>query len=183
MNWRRALGGLLALVIAVAATALATQDRPQGDPVKETFATSSLQLSAGSNGAADSEAKLRWRTLSWSSEGMKRMRQDAAIRADLNQRFQVAMQTELTLPVAVMLDSRRLPADTYRFWLTMNDAGSFELLFLLDHEQVRVPIDLSETKHNFPYLQFALVPTDEAYFALVFQWGTELGRVLFTKAS
>lgn len=174
--------GLVACALAVTLAApvpdpSAPQDRPQADPSRETTARTALELAPGK------EVSLEYRTISWSAEGMKRMRQDPEIRAQMNGRFQVGFQTKLKLPNALFLNGRRLEPDTYRVGLAMNDAGAFDFTMLIDQETVRFPVDLSESRGiHFPYLAFTLAPAEDAWFALVFQWGSEVGRVAFTRA-
>ena len=153
------------------------QDRPQADPSRETTARAALELAPGK------EVSLEYRTISWSAEGMKRMRQDPEIRSQMNGRFQIGFQTKFKLPSALFLNGRRLEPDTYRIGLAMNDAGAFDFTMLIDQETVRFPVDLSESRGiHFPYLAFTLTPAEDAWFALVFQWGSEIGRVTFTRA-
>jgi hypothetical protein len=168
-----------ALALGLAAVLLApagSQQRPQADPARETVARAALDLGNGK------EVRFKYRTLSWSADATRRMRQDPEQRRQMNQRFQLALQTELEIPVPVFLNGRRLEPDTYRVGLAMGDAGAFELTMLLDHDTVRFPIDLAESRISFPYLGFSLLPAEEGLFALVFQWGTEYGRVVFARA-
>jgi hypothetical protein len=171
------LRALVASALAGASSAAAPlQDAGrQADQNRETFARSELELPAGS-------VTLRWRTLSWSEEGMRRMREDAAIRASMNQRFQLGVQSELTLPFAAFLGDRRLEAGSHRVSLAMDDAGAFELAVLVDHDTVRFPLELTESRAWFPYLSFQVVPAEDGAFALVFQWGREHGRAAFVLA-
>ena len=177
-RWRRliplAFTGLLAVLSG--AWIAAAQDGIQADPVKETFARSVLELEPGK------EVTLRYRTVSWSSEGMQRMRQDAAVRADMNGRLQLGFQTEFTTPYAVSLQGRKIEAGTYRIGLAMNDYGAWEFTALLDNETVRFPLDLSESRQSFPYIALSVIPAQEALFGIVFQWGREYGRVLFARS-
>jgi hypothetical protein len=163
-------------VAAAALCAAAFQERRQADPVREAFARAALELEPGR------EISLRWRSLSFSVEGMRRMRQDSAVRDQMNQRFQLGMQTEFRTPVPLSIHGRRLEPDAYRIGLWMNEAGAFEFTLLLERETVRFPIDLSESRHWFPYLAFSLLPAEEGVCSLVFQWGSEYGRVVFARA-
>ncbi len=169
------MNGVRWLVAAVALCAVQFQKR-QADVTRETFARASLELATGQ------EVSLRYRTISWSSEGTRRMRTDPEVRGQMNRRLELGMQTEFKTPVALSLNGRRLEPDAYRIGLFMNDAGAYEFTMLLDHDTVRFPIDLSESRHSFPYLTFSLAPAEEGLFALVIQWGSEYGRVVFARA-
>lgn len=168
---------LVAVALAgVAPAAAPRQDAGrQADPNRETFARSELELPGGS-------VKLRWRTLSWSDEGMRRMREDATIRASMNQRFLLGVQSELEIPFATFVGDRRLEAGSHRVSLAMDDAGAFELAVLVEHDTVRFPLELTESRAWFPYLSIQVVPAEDAAFALVFQWGREHGRAAFVLA-
>jgi hypothetical protein len=169
-----------AAVAALAPRAPVPQTTPvQADPAHETFAFASLALDRNDTSVESKHAKLKYWTLSWSAEAAKRMRQSAELRADGNKRAFLTMQTELKLPMAVSVDGRRLEPDVYRVWLRMNDAGAFELSYLLSGEEIRVPVDVSETRQNSPYLEMSLVPSPVRGFELVYHWGTEYGRVPF----
>lgn len=170
MSPLRRLAAVAALLLVVTPTG------QQADTKRETFARSALELAPGK------EVALRYRTIAWSMDGTKRMRQDAAVREQMNQRLQLATQTELTTPVPLSVNGRRLEPDTYRIGLAMNEAGAFEFTMLLDHETVRFPIELAESRISFPYLAFTLAPCEEGLFALIFQWGTEYGRVVYARA-
>ena len=171
---RRVLASLAALAVAVLP---GSQEKPQADPARETKARSAVDLGNGK------EVRLVYRTLSWSADAARRMRGDVELRRSMNQRFQLALQTELELPVPAFLEGRRLEPGSYRIGLAMNDAGAFDLTMLLDHDTVHFPIDLAESRLSFPYLVMSLMPAEEGLFALVFQWGTEYGRMVFGRAS
>src|SRR5262245_58011942 len=176
MTPTRATALATAAALALALGAAIGQERG-ADASRETSARTALEVAPGK------EVTLKFRTIAWSAEGMKRMRQDPAIRDQMNQRFQLGMQTEFTTPVALSLRGRRLEPDTYRVGLAMNDAGAFELTMLLDHETVRFPVELSDSRRDdFAYLDFSLVPCEEGLLRLLFQWGSELGRVVFLRA-
>jgi hypothetical protein len=166
----------------LAAAALLAAAPPQEKPVdvtRETFARASIDLAQG---AQRQELSLKYRTLAWSVENVRRMRQDPTVREQMNQRYQLALQSELVVPVPLALSGRRLDPDTYRIGIAMNEAGAWEATMLLDHDWVRFPIDLSESRHVFPYLAFTLAPTEEGAVALVFQWGSEYGRLVFQRS-
>lgn len=171
--------------LAAAAFALAlllpAQEAPplrQADVTRETTARAALEVAQGK------EIKLQYRTISWSAEAAKRMRNDPAVREQFNQRFALAFQSELSTPFALSIGGRRLEPDAYRVGLAMDDAGAWQFTMLLDHDTVRFPIDLSESPRspNFPYLTMSLLPAEDGLFALVLQWGKEYGRVVFTLA-
>ena len=168
---------VLAAALGLALFAAIGRQERQADAARETSARAALEIAPGK------EVSLKFRTIAWSAEGTRRMRQDPGIREQMNQRFQLAMQTQLTTPVALSIQGRRLEPDSYRVGLAMNDAGAFEFTMLLAQETVRFPVDISDSRRNdFPYLDFSLVPCEEGLFCLVFQWGSELGRVVFLRA-
>lgn len=166
---RFALGALLLLAPA--------QDRKgAADPGRETFLTTGFEI--GERGAVT----LRYRTIAWSPESWKALRRDPEQREQMNRRFGVALQAELKTPVVLALGGRRLDAGSWRIGVVMNEAGAFDLTLLVDGETKSFPMDLSESRHSFPYLTFTLTPAEDGLFALVFQWGSEHGRAVFEAA-
>jgi len=166
---RAALGALLLLA--------PLQERPRGaDPARETALTTAILV------GEQREVTLHYRTIAWSAESMQRMRRDPAQRDLLNQRFGLVLQSELETPVALTLGGMKLAAGKWRIGLFMDEGGAFQFTVLVDGETRRFPIDLSESRQTFPYLAFTLMPAEEGLFALVLQWGTEYGRVVFEAA-
>ncbi len=172
MTWLRAI----AWTALAALPCLAVQERGGADPVRETFAKTAIDLDP------EHQLSFRYRTIAWSAEGAARMRSDPAQREQMNQRLGVGVQSELTTPVALSVAGRRLEPGTYRLGLRMNAEGAYELTLLLEFEFVPVPIDLFETRQTFPYLTFCLLPAPAGGYALVFQWGTEYGRLVLELA-
>jgi hypothetical protein len=146
------------------------------DPARETFLTTGFELPE--RGAIT----LRYRTVAWAPEKMREMRRDPAQREQMNQRFALALQSELKSPLALSFAGERLEAGSWRVGLFMDEAGAFQFTLLVKGETKRYPVDLSESKQNFPYLTFTIAPAEDGLFALVFQWGTEYGRAVFEAA-
>jgi len=166
---RAALGALLLLA--------PPQDRSaSADPNRETFLTTGFEL--GERGAVT----LRYRTIAWSPDSWRALRREPEQREQMNRRFGIALQTELKTPIALSVGGRRLEPGSWRLGVLMNEAGAFDLTILIDGETKPVPMDLSESRHVFPYLAFTLVPAQDGLCALVFQWGTEYGRVVLEAA-
>jgi hypothetical protein len=166
---RAALGALLLLA--------PPQDRSaSADPNRETFLTTGFEL--GERGAVT----LRYRTIAWSPDSWRALRREPEQREQMNRRFGIALQTELKTPIALSVGGRRLEPGSWRLGVLMNEAGAFDLTILVDGETKPVPMDLSESRHVFPYLAFTLVPAQDGLCALVFQWGTEYGRVVLEAA-
>jgi hypothetical protein len=166
---RVALGALLLLA--------PRQDRRDGgDSVRETFLTTGFEI--GDRGAIT----LRYRTIAWAPESWKALRRDPEQREQMNHRFGLALQSELKTPIALSVGGRRLDPGSWRIGVQMNDAGAFDLTLLVEREMKPIPFDLSESRQVFPYLTFTLLPASDGLFALVFQWGSEYGRVLFEAA-
>jgi hypothetical protein len=170
--WRAASAALLAFLLGAP-----LQERPRAaDPARETYLTTGLELPE--KGAIT----LRYRTIAFSPDSLRATRRDPAQREQMNQRFGLALQSELKSPVALSLAGERLDAGSWRIGLFMNDAGAFELTLLIRGETRRFPLDLSESLQRSPYLTFTLAPAEEGLFALVFQWGSEYGRAVFEAA-
>ncbi len=170
---------LPALRAALAALLLfaPAQDRSgAGDPSRETFLTTGFEL--GERGAIT----LRYRTLAWAPESWKTLRREPEQRAQMNQRFGVALQAELKTPIVLALGGLRLEPGSWRIGIVMNPAGAFDLTLLVDGEPKPVALDLSESRQTFPYLSFTLLPASDGLCALVFQFGTEYGRAVFEAA-
>jgi hypothetical protein len=167
---RAALGALLLLLAP-------PQDRSaSADPNRETFLTTGFEI--GERGAVT----LRYRTIAWSPDSWRALRREPEQREQMNCRFGVALQSELQTPIALSVGGRRLEPGSWRLGVLMNEAGAFDLTILVDGETKPVPMDLSESRHVFPYLAFTLVPAQDGLCALVFQWGTEYGRVVLEAA-
>lgn len=167
---RIALGALLLLA--------APQDRrgEAADPGRETFLTAGFEL--GERGAIT----LRYRTIAWAPDAWKALRRDPEQREQMNRRFGLALQSELKTPIVLSVGGRRLEPGSWRLGVRMNEAGAFDLTVLVDGETKAVPMDLSESRHVFPYLAFTLLPAQDGLCALVFQWGPEHGRVVLEAA-
>lgn len=169
---RAAVAALLAFLLAAP-----PQDRPRAaDPSRETFLSTGFEL------PENRVITLRYRTMAFAPDSLRAMRRDPAQREQMNQRFGLALQTELKSPVALSLAGEKLDAGSWRLGLFMDEAGAFELTVLIGGETKRFPLDLSESQQRSPYLTFTLTPAEEGLFALVFQWGSEYGRAVFEAA-
>ncbi|MBM4014008.1 MAG: hypothetical protein FJ293_03465 [Planctomycetes bacterium] len=151
---------------------LARQERGGADPAREGFARTAIDHSPGR------EIELRYRQLAWSEEAIARVRADPGLRQRWNQTIPIALQSELSTPVALMVGGRRLEPDRYRIGLWLDEGGAFDLSILLDQDHVRFPLELAETDQRFPYLTCSLLPAPEGGIALVIQWGSEYGRIV-----
>ncbi len=161
-----------AALLLAALPLLANQERGGADPAREGFARTAVDHSPGR------EIELRYRQLAWSDEAIGRVRADPGMRQRWNQSIPIALQSELSTPVALLIGGRRLEPDTYRIGLWLDEGGAFDLSILLDHDYVRFPLELAETDQRFPYLTWSLLPAPEGGLALVFQWGSEYGRIV-----
>ena len=110
------------------------------------------------------------------------MRADPTVREALNQRLPIVLGAELTVPVAVVASDVRLEPGTRRISLRMGEGGGWQLVVLEEREFLTIPLDLVTTPHRFEWLSLTLTPARDGAFAVVLQWGPDLGRAVFRRA-
>ena len=164
----------LALPWVLAGLAVGFQERTRSSD--ETIASSSLRLADGG------DVVLRYRTRAHDDDTVRRMRADPTVREALNERLPIVLGAELTVPVAVVASDVRLEPGTRRISLRMGEGGAWQLVILEGREFLTVPLDLVTTPHRFEWLSLTLTPARDGAFAIVLQWGPDLGRAIFRTA-